>query len=298
MPVSGVSWYYVHVLFLFFVYLVFAQMWNLLAGYSGLISLGQPAFIGLAGYVLAISMYYGMPLFPSLLLSFATVTAFAAIISVPIFRLRGFYFVIGTWMIPEVVRIWFNNWRPVGEVGIGVGGGAGFKLWADLSPLSLYYMALVAGIGAILFKRLILSSKLGMGLMAIRDDQDAAETCGINVFRCKFYTFLIAAFFTGVAGSIFYLFQGHIEPVSAFSIYWTNLMIIAVIVGGIGTEGGPIVGAAVVVLLEQVLAAYGALSQIILGVLLVVIIATMPRGIIGTLAKTQTHKILLKKLFS
>ena len=296
LPLTGLPWYYFHVLFLFFTYLILAEMWNLLAGYCGLISLGQPAFIGLAGYMLAISLYYGLSLPLSLLVSYLTVIAFAIIISTPVFRLRGFYFVIGTWMIPEVLRLWFNNWRPTGEVLIGVGGGAGFRVWAGLTPQTLYYIALAAGFIAIILKRYILSSKLGVGLMAIRDDERAAESCGINVLRCKFYVFVIAALLTGVAGTIFYLFQGHIEPTNAFSIYWTNIMLIAVILGGIGTEAGPIIGTAIVVILEQILAAYGELSQIILGVLLIVIIVTLPKGILGTIYKTQIHKTLFKKL--
>lgn len=297
LPIAGVGWYYCHVLFLFFIYLTLAEMWNLLAGYSGLVSLGQAAFMGLGGYMIGISLYYGLPLFLGAILGLILATVFAAIISFPLFRLRGLYFAIGTLMIPEALRIWFNFWKPGGAAEVAVGGGAGFSI-PVFSPEKLYYLALIVGFVSILLMRIILSSKLGAGLVAIRDNEDAAASYGINVFRCKFYSFLIASFVTAMAGCTFYLYQGYVEPVGAFSISWLMLMIIAVVIGGIGTEEGPIVGAVIVVLLEQVLAGYGQFSPIILGLLLIIVILIAPKGIMGMLRGTRTYYFLLEYLKS
>lgn len=297
LPIMGIGWYYFHVLLLYFIYLTYAEVWNLLAGYSGLISLGQPAFIGLGGYTLAMLLYfYDMPLFQNFIISLIVVTVFAAIISVPVFKLRGFYFAIGTWVLIEALRIWFTWWRPIPDPAAAVGGGAGFKIWTGISPMGLYYFALMIGFGTILLMRFILSSKLGLGLMAIRDNERAAESCGINVFRCKFYSFLIGAFVTGLAACCFWSLQRYIEPLGAFSISWTNLMLASVIIGGIGTEEGPIVGAGIAVFLEQALPGYAEFSPIILGILLIPVIVIAPRGLMGTLRKTQTYNLLLKSL--
>ncbi|MEM3760908.1 MAG: branched-chain amino acid ABC transporter permease [Candidatus Bathyarchaeia archaeon] len=299
LPVIGVRWYVLHVLFVFFVYLALANMWNLLAGYSGLVSLGQPAFMGIAGYTVAMLLwFYNIPLYLATLAACVVATLFAAILSIPLFRMRGLYFSIGTLLLNEICRVWFNWWRPIPVPGAPVGGGAGFGIVSGLSPTSLYYLALAVGIVSILLMRFILKSKLGAGLMAIRDNEKAAATCGINVFRCKLYSFLIATFFTGLASCVFYFFQGHIEPKGAFSITWLNVMLMAVIIGGISTEEGPIVGTAIVVLLEQILPGYAQYSPLILGILLVIVITVTPPGIIGLLRKTRTYDTLLRYLSS
>ncbi|MEM1586982.1 MAG: branched-chain amino acid ABC transporter permease [Candidatus Bathyarchaeia archaeon] len=297
LPVIGVGWYALHVLFLFFVYLALANMWNLLAGYSGLVSLGQPAFMGIAGYTLAMLIwFFDTPLYIAIPVACAAATAFAAILSIPLFRMRGFYFSIGTLLLNEICRVWFNWWRPIPVPGAPVGGGAGFGIRSGLSPISIYYLALAVGIASILLMRFILESKLGAGLMAIRDNERAAATCGIDIFRCKLYSFLIATFFTGLAACVFYLFQGHIEPTGAFGISWLNVMLMAVIIGGISTEEGPIVGTAIVVLLSQLLPRYAEYSPLILGVLLILIITFTPPGIIGIIRKTRPYNIMLKYL--
>jgi branched-chain amino acid transport system permease protein len=297
LPTIGIGWYVLHVLFLFFVYLTLANMWNLLAGYSGLVSLGQPAFMGIAGYTLAMLIwFYGVPLYLAVVAACVVATAFAAILSAPLFRMRGLYFSIGTLLLNEICRIWFNWWRPIPTAGAPVGGGAGFGIVSGLSPIYLYYLAVAVGVASMLLTRFILRSKLGAGLMAIRDNERSAATCGINVFRCKLYSFLIATFITGLASCVFYFFQGHIEPTGAFSISWLNVMLMAVIIGGIGTEEGPIIGAAIVVLLAQLLPGYAQYSPLILGVLLVVVITILPPGIVGVLRKTRTYNMLLKYL--
>lgn len=281
-------------LFLFFVYLTISLMWNLLAGYSGLVSLCQPAFFGLAGYVVAIFSLKGLPLYVGLFAGAFIACLFGLAISFPVFRLSGIYFSIGTLVIPEALRIFFFLWRPIG--GGLHGGGAGYMIKGlqAHSIRELYILSLIIGIASFLTVRRILGAKLGMGLAAIRDNQRTAASCGIDVFRLKLYSFLISAFFTGLAGSIFYIYQGYIEPASAFNIKWTMIAMLSTVIGGLGTPEGPVIGSAFVILLHFLLAKYGAVSLLIQGIILVGIMLILPEGIRGSLERLfkKDQKIL------
>jgi len=140
--------------------------------------------------------------------------------------------------------------------------------------------------------RIILRSKLGLGLAAIHDSDRAAASSGVDVFRLKLYAFVIAAFVTGAAGAIFYIYQGYIAPVSAFNIKWLMICLLATVIGGMRTEEGPIVGAIIVVFLHFLLARYGALSLLIQGAILVVIMLLVPGGIVGLVHKTRAYRSL------
>ena len=290
LPIAGMPRSWSLYLFLFFIYLAMANMWNLLAGYSGLISLCQPAFIGLAGYTLVIGTWIGLPFYVGIIAGAIVAAAFALLISIPVFRLSGIYFAIGTLVIPEALRIAFFLWRPVG--GEMHGGGAGYmvKGVTGVSMAEFYWLALVIGMASIFLMRLILRSTLGLGLASIRDNDRAAASCGIDVFRLKLYSFVIGAFVTGIAGSIFYIYQGYIEPASAFNIRWTMIVMLATVIGGLGTEEGPMIGTAIVVFLHFLLARYAGISLLIQGIILVGIMLLAPQGILGFIRKTQTYR--------
>lgn len=280
-----VNW--VLILFLFFIYLAMANMWNILAGYSGLVSLGQPAFIGLAGYTLGVLSLAGISPFIGILAGAAVAAGFAFLIAFPTLRLRGLYFAIGTLMMAEAMSIFFDSFKPPGTSSATWGGaGITIKSAAQVSLTGIYYLALVVGIGSIFVVQYVLKSKLGLGLMAIRDNENAASTQGVNVFRLKMYSLIISAFVTGLAATVFYIFQGAIEPISGFGINWTLIVCIATIIGGIGTLEGPIVGAAITVILQQTLAGYAGLYLLIEGIILIVVISLAPKGIVGTIRKT------------
>ncbi len=275
------SRYTVSVLLLVFLYMALAMMWNLLAGYSGLISLGQQMFIGLGGYTLAVfSMYYKFPVFPSVLLGGVLSVILALLISLPIFRMKGVYFAIGTWIIAEALGISFSNWKYV-RYGMGLFIQPGYKL----SMSSIYYAAMIISIGSLLLVYLLLRSNLGLALMAIRDDDVASEAVGVNIFRCKLTCFLISAFISGMASSVIYLNTIFIQPFEAFGIGWTVKLLFIVIIGGMGTLEGPIVGAVVFVLLQQFLSEYVGFNLMILGTITILVIFFMPKGIMGTLQK-------------
>jgi branched-chain amino acid transport system permease protein len=294
LPVIGMPRSWLLYLFLFFIYLTIANMWNLLAGYSGLMSLCQPAFIGLGGYTMVILTWVGVPFYLGIIAGGVVAAAFAALISIPVFRLRGIYFAIGTLVIPEALRIVFFLWRPVG--GALAGGGAGYMLkgTGEVSMAEIYWLALVIGVVSVLLMRVILRSKLGLGLAAIRDNERAAASSGINVFGLKLSSFIISAVVSGIAGTIFYIYQGYIEPTSAFNIGWTMTLMLATVIGGMGTEAGPIVGTIIVVFLRFLLVRYGAFSLLIQGVILVGIMLLAPQGIMGFVRKTRPYRFLLQ----
>jgi len=288
-PVIGVPRVWLLYLFLFFIYLSMANMWNLLAGYSGLISLCPAAFVGLAGYTMTIMTWLGLPYYVGIIPGAIVAALFAMLISIPVFRLKGIYFAIGTLVVPEILRVVFLLWKPVGGPLDGLGRGYTVHGVAEVSRSQPYWLALAIGMTSFLLMRYILRSKLGSGLAAIRDNDSTAASCGINVFSLKLCSFIIAAFVTGIAGTIFYIYQGFIEPASAFSIRWLITLMLATVIGGEGTEEGPIVGTMIVVFLYFLLARYAEISLIIQGIILVGIMLVAPQGIVGYIRKFQRH---------
>jgi branched-chain amino acid transport system permease protein len=291
-PVIGVPRFWLLYLFLFFIYLSMANMWNLLAGYSGLISLCPGAFVGLAGYTLAVGTWLGIPYYVGIILGCIVAALFAILISIPVFRLKGIYFAIGTLVVPEILRFVFLLWKPVGEAIHGRG--AGYTVKAEVTFLHIYWLALAIGVASIFLMRYILRSKLGTGLAAIRDNDNTAASCGVNVFNLKLYSFVISAFVTGIAGTIFYTYQRYIEPASGFGIQWLITLMLATVIGGEGTEEGPVVGTIIVVFLYFLLARYAGISLIIQGIILVGIMLLAPQGIMGFLRKTRPYRSLLQ----
>ncbi len=281
------SRYMVSILLLIYLYMTLASMWNLLAGYSGLISLGQQMFIGIGGYSLAVlSMYHGLPIFLSVFLGGLISLLLAVLISLPIFRMKGVYFAIGTWIIAEALGICFSNWGYV-RYGMGLFIQPAYKL----SMSTIYYAALVLCIGSIALIYLLLRSNLGLALMAIRDDDTASEAIGVNIFRCKFTCFLISAFITGMTAGVLYLNTIFIQPFEAFGIGWTVKLLFIVIIGGLGTVVGPIVGATVFVMLQQYLSGYVGFNLIILGTITILVIFFTPKGIVGTFQEKMGFEI-------
>jgi branched-chain amino acid transport system permease protein len=271
------SRYVVNVILLVCVYVTLASMWNLLAGYAGMVSLGQQMFIGMGGYALAVSsMYYNTPIFLGVIFGGLISVILALIISLPVFRMKGVYFAIGTWVIAESLGLCFSNWKYV-KYGMGLFIQPAYKL----SMSTIYYAALLVSIGSIALVYLLLRSNLGLALMAIRDDDVASEGMGVDIFRCKLTCFLISAFVSGVAAGILYLNTIFIQPFEAFGIGWTVNLLFIVIIGGIGTVEGPIVGAVIFIILQQFLSEYVGYNLIIFGVITILVIFFMPSGLAG-----------------
>ncbi len=269
----------------FIALLVLAQMWNLLAGYAGLVSIGQQAFVGLGGYALIV-LADDVGVNPFLAVPLAGLVA--AVLALPtaalVFRFRDAYFAVGTWAVAEVYRLLVANTDVLGR-GTGRTLKAVFPLARETRELVTYAIAIAVGVAAVVAVYLYLRSRLGLGLMAVRDSEPASASLGVAVFRTKLAVYVIAAFGTGTTGALLYLNLLRISPDAAFSINWTAYTIFIVVIGGLGTLEGPIVGTIVFFLLRQLLADYGAWYMILLGVLAVVAMMRFPQGLWGLVAE-------------
>jgi branched-chain amino acid transport system permease protein len=201
--------------------------------------------------------------------------------------MRGVYFAIGTWIFAEALMMWFSNWAYV-KYGMGLF----VKPASPPSMTAIYYASFIVGIGSVLLVYGLLRSRLGLGLMAMRDDEAVSETMGVEVFRSKLYCFLIAAFVTGATAGVVYVFQIFIQPYKAFAIDWTVILVFITIIGGIGTIEGPVVGAFIYVLLSQLLSEYMSVSLLLLGAVAITVILIAPKGIMGTLQEKIGFEIL------
>jgi branched-chain amino acid transport system permease protein len=269
-------------------------MWNLLAGYTGLICLCPHAFVGLAGYTLAIGSWVGVPFQAGLIAGAAVAALFALLISFPVFRMRGIYFAIGTLILPEALKAWFNYWRPVGNVYQGMGAGYSVTGVEGVTLGDTFWLGLAIAAASIFLVHIILRARLGLGLTAIRDNENTAASAGVNVFRLKLYSFLVAAFIMGIAGAAYYIYSPRINPVGGFNISWLLLPLMATVIGGEGLEEGPIIGAAIVTFLRFLLADYGAWSLFIQGIILLVVVVVMPQGIAGLLRQVGAYRFPLR----
>ena len=293
-PVIGVSLSWLNYLLLFFIYLALANMWNLLAGYTGLICLCPHAFVGLAGYTLAIGTWVGVPFQAGLIAGAVVAALFALLISYPVFRMRGIYFAIGTLILPEVLKVWFSYWRPVGNVYQGMGAGYSVTGVAGVTLGDTYWLGLAVAAASIFLVHWILRTRLGLGLTAIRDNENTAASAGANVFRLKLSSFIIAAFIMGIAGAVYYIYSPRINPTGGFSVRWLLVPLMATVIGGEGLEEGPIIGAAIVTFLTFRLADYGAWSLLIQGVILLAVVTVMPQGIAGLLRQVGVYRFPLR----
>jgi branched-chain amino acid transport system permease protein len=289
-PLLGAPQEWTLYLFLFFFYWALANVWNLLAGYCGLVSLCQPAFIGLGAYSVVYFTWNELPFYVGIIVGGVVAALFAAIITVPTFRLKGIFFAIGTLMIPEIMKIVFLLWKPVDVPGYGGGAGYMIKGIGSLTNNHLYWMMLAVGLVSFGLVRFVLASRMGLALSAIRDNDVTAASSGINVNRLKRRIFVVGAFVTAIAGAIYYISKGFVGPETSFNMSWTIQIMIAAVVGGLGTIEGPVVGTILVVVLQFVLARSQGISLLIQGIILIAILLIAPRGIVGLVKSSWMKK--------
>jgi branched-chain amino acid transport system permease protein len=281
-------------------YFIFAMMWNLLAGYGGMVSIGQQAFFGFGGYVmLMLGNFAGFNPFVAI----PVAALAAAVIAVPVswvaFRLQGGYFAIGTWVVAEVFRLSFANMSIVG-------GGSGTSLTAlrgidkATRESATFWMALACVVASVALVYLFLRSKQGLALLAIRDNEVAAQSQGIGVKKMKLAVYVVAAFGAGLAGALYFVGNLRISPDAAFSVNWTAFAIFMVVIGGIGRIEGPLVGALIFFLLNKFFSDYGTWYLLGLGLLAIVVTIFFKQGLWGwaqqrwgwTLFPTQRRLVL------
>ena len=262
-------------------YLVFAMMWNLLAGYGGMVSIGQQAFFGIGGYgMLILSNYGGVSPFVAVPLAAVIATGVAIPVSRVAFRLEGGYFAIGTWVIAEVFRL------TVANVSV-LGGGSGTSLTAlEDVPRALresltLWLALAIVAAAIGLVYVFLRSRAGLALTAMRDNSVAASSQGVDVKRARLIVYLVSACGAALAGGLYFLGNLRISPDAAFSVNWTAFGIFIVMIGGLGTLEGPIIGALIFFVLNRFLSDYGTWYLIGLGALAIVVTMFFPQGLWG-----------------
>jgi branched-chain amino acid transport system permease protein len=272
-----------------FAYIALASLWNLLAGYAGLVSVGQQAYVGLGGYVLfASTILAGIHPLVAVPLAGLIAAAVALPVAGLMFRLRGHYFAIGTWVVAEVFRLIASQISPLG-------GGSGISLPAaivtsmaasrQMREYEIYWLALalaVVVLGAIV---LLLRSRYGLALTAIRDNELAARSNGVDVWRTKLAIYIVTALGTAMVGALIFLQKLRISPDTAFSVNdWTAFVIFITVIGGIGRIEGPIIGTLVFFLLRQTLADLGSLYLLMLGAVAIAVMLFAPKGIWGFLA--------------
>ncbi len=250
--------------------------WNLLAGYTGMVSLGSAAFVGIGIYTMAeLDQLQSLPLPLAFLAGGLLAALFALVVSPAMFRLRGLYFTIGTLALAEALRIWMVN-SPV------FGGTSGIFLQSSAPPAYLlYWFALGAALLATAVVLVVLRLPLALRLNAIRDDEDVARTMGVFTFRAKLWAFVISAFLMGVVGAVQALDSGIVEPNGSFGMVWTVDIVMVAIIGGLATRVGPWIGAVFAVTLEQVLRGYAEIHLAITGVILLLVIRFAREGIWG-----------------
>jgi branched-chain amino acid transport system permease protein len=272
-----------------YAYVALASLWNLLAGYAGLVSVGQQAYVGLGAYVLFASTILA-GVHP--LLAVPVAGAVAAIVALPVaglmFRLRGHYFAIGTWVVAEVFRLSASQIS-------ALGGGSGISLPASivtamapsrqLREFLIYWVALALMVAVLAAIVLLLRSRYGLALTAIRDNELAARSSGVDVTRTKLVVYILTALGTAMIGALIFLQKLRISPDTAFSVNdWTAFVIFITVIGGIGRVEGPIIGTIVFFLLRQTLADLGSLYLLMLGAVAIAVMLLAPKGIWGFLA--------------
>ena len=262
-----------------FMWIALAQSWNLISGLTGYVSFGHVAFFGMGAYtagILIAKVAWPWPV--ACLAGGVTAMLFALLIGWPCLRLKGPYFAISMLGLNEVLRVSASYWEGL------TGGGNGLSLPTLYASVPIYYaMGAVAALVTAL-AALIITSRFGLRLMTIREDEVAAEAMGIDTFRYKLYAFLLSAVGPGIVGGLTARDQGYIEPISVFPLVTTITMIVMVLFGGKGTIWGPVLGAVLLFTLQEIVwARFIYLHQLLFGAIIVGVVLLMPRGILGVL---------------
>ena len=266
-----------------FTLLAMATMWNLLAGYAGLVSIGQQAWVGIGAYTVLVLAQQGVPPFLAVPLAAVVCAVLALPASWFLFRLRGGYFAIATWVVADTVRLLVNTRKELGG-----GTGAILPGISGIDPATrlawTYWVALAVAVVALGVTWWLLRGRIGLVLTAIRDNEIGARSIGANVLAAKRTVFLVSAAGTGLAGTLLILSQLNVQAASVFSVGWSAKIIFIAVIGGMGSIEGPILGTALYFVLQLLLAQYGAWYFVVLGLVAIVVALWAPRGLWGVIA--------------
>ena len=271
-----------NLLFLVFLSVTLGQSWNILGGFAGQVNLGHAAFFGV-GALVTRSLWagQGLPFPPAFAAGGLAAVLFAMLIGVPTFRLRGVYFSIGTLGMAEVLRITTANALPLVSA-------LPAELAATYDLSARYYLALGLAAATMLAAYLLLRSRLGLGVLAVREDEAAAQATGVDALRHKLLALAISALFAGLAGATFAYYHVSYYSEFAFSPHWTFDAVLITFIGGLGTLVGPLVGAVFYVLVrEQLAITLVQLHQVIFGILFIAVVLALPGGLVDAWARVR-----------
>ncbi|MEM1545484.1 MAG: branched-chain amino acid ABC transporter permease [Candidatus Methanomethylicia archaeon] len=275
-----------------FLIITLSSGWNIIGGYAGQFSLGHSVFYGVGAYVFVMFFHsFKIHWALSILIAgiFSTITSVA--IGIPTLRLRGGYFAVGTLALSEVMRVWANNAPEVFKGGVT---GIAVTLPEGWSIIHSYYLMLNLTVIAIATSYFVKNSTLGLKLRAIKDDEDAAEGLGVNVLTCKIVALMLSSLIVGLAGATQITFTAYVSPDSVFGTKRSLEMVLACLLGGLGTIYGPIIGGALFELLARILWGFPHFHLLIYGSIIAVLIVFEPRGVIGIADKLK-HILRLKQ---
>jgi len=275
----GATGYGIRVMLQLFMWIALAQSWNIISGLTGYVSFGHVAFFGMGAYTAGILIVtLGWPWLVACLAGGVTAMALAALIGWPCLRLKGPYFAIAMLGLNEVLRVAVSYFEGL------TGGGSGLSLPTLHASVPIYYAmgALALAVTAVTYA--VVTSRFGLRLMTIREDEVAAGAMGVDTFRYKLCAFLLSAVAPGIAGGLTARDQGYIEPISAFAMITTITMIVMALFGGKGTIWGPVLGAVLLFTVqEMVWARFIYVHPLLFGAVIVAVVLAMPRGILGVL---------------
>lgn len=268
-----------NLLFLIFLAITLGQSWNILGGFAGQINLGHAAFFGIGALVTRRLWFGEWPFLAAFLLGGLAAVAFALIIGIPTFRLRGVYFSIGTLGLAEGLRITVSNVLPMVST-------LPTRQVATYELGSRYYLALGLAVVTMLAALALLRSRFGLGILAVREDEDAAQATGVNALRHKLMALAISSFFAGLAGATFSYYHLSYYPEYGFSPLWTFDAVLITFIGGLGTLAGPLIGAIFyVVVREQLAITLVQVHQVIFGLLFILVVLVLPGGLVSALGR-------------
>ena len=282
-PALGFNAYITQIMDMLGITLILILGLNLIFGFAGQISISQAGFYGLGAYTASLlQVKLGMPFSLAILAGIACPAALAAILGTPILKLRGYYLALATIGLGTMLFEGFQQWQDVTGGPIGV---MGIKRPALLdNDILYYYLVWILAVAAFLFARNLTSCSIGRAWVAIRENEMAAAAMGINAARYKLIAFIISAAMAGLAGGLYAFLNRYISP-DSFALSYSMVLIATMVIGGAGTLGGAIVGTVLVIVLPQVAQSFADYSVLVFGLILVVVLRFMPRGVWGTIRR-------------
>jgi ABC-type branched-subunit amino acid transport system permease subunit len=273
-----------------FIVLTLASMWNLMAGYAGLVSVGQQGFVGLGAYFVLIVALHGVSPFAAVPVAVIACAVAALPLWWLVSRLRSGYFAIATWVLAAAIMLFITRFSALGSgTGLPLPGITGMS--PTLLTAYTYWIGLAVTVAALATVYLLLRSRLGLVLTAIRDDEVAARSSGARVGLARLLVFVVAGAGCGAAGAVLAISQLQVQPTAVFDVSWTAEMAFAAIIGGLGTIEGPIIGTVVYMLLQQTLQSFNAWYLIILGLVAIVIALFARRGLWGLVDSRLSFRV-------